>query len=69
MNDDRKAADGSRRRIPSIMARKRSPLPHRRMRLSSGSDACWSERSKYGTGVSRSSMAPISGSRTWDGYR
>ena len=67
MNEERKAAPGSRRRMAPIISRKRSPLPHRRMLLSSGSEACWRERSKYGTGVARSRMVPTNGSRTWDG--
>ncbi len=56
MNDDRNAASGSSARMPSIAARKRSPLPQRFMRRRSRASACCSDRSKYGTTVASSSM-------------
>ena len=42
--------------MPSIIGRNRSPLPHRFIRRISGADACWSDRSKYGTTVGNSNI-------------
>jgi hypothetical protein len=69
MNDERNAAAGSWARIPAISSRKRSPLPHRFMPRRSVGDACCSDRSKYGTTVSSSSIVETNGSRTSLGYR
>ena len=69
MNDERNIASGCWARMPSIIARKRSPLPHRFMRRNNPGAACCSERSKYGTTVGSSSIVETSGSCTSDGYR
>ena len=67
MNDDRNVALGSCARSPSMIPRNRSPFPQRFIFRSRGRDACWSDKSKYGTTVGSSSIVAIRGSRTSDG--
>ena len=67
MNDERNTASGCWARMPSIIGRKRSPLPHRFMRRINRGDACCNDRSKYGTTVGSSNIVLTSGSWTSDG--
>jgi len=62
-------ASGRPSRIRSIKSRKDSGSPKRRIRRSTGGDACWNGRSKYGTTPGRVTMASSSEGRISAGCR
>jgi hypothetical protein len=69
MKFERTPASGAGARICSSSARKLSESPNRRIRLSSGPDACWKERSKYGATPGVDAIAVTRPGRVSAGWR